>query len=212
MSRRLVNITLDNLSDLPTRCRNCVYWELDPGAAQRAADNGGAALEKAAWVADALLEWGCCGQLVYVDGVPAGYVMYAPPAYVPRSIAFPTSPVSPDAVLLMTGRIVAEFAGSGLGRMLLQGLARDVVRRGIRAVEAFGRTTDGAPTPATRGADYRCLLPAGYLRAVGFKTIRQHPLTPRMRLDVKSTATWREDVEYAIEKLLGSMQSPVLSR
>jgi hypothetical protein len=185
---------------------------LDPGAAQRAADNGGAALEKEAWVSDALLEWGCCGQLVYVDGVPAGYVMYAPPAYVPRSIAFPTSPVSPDAVLLMTGRIVAEFAGSGLGRMLLQGLARDVVRRGIRAVEAFGRTTDGAPTPATRGADYRCLLPAGYLRAVGFKTIRQHPLTPRMRLDVKSTATWREDVEYAIERLLGSMQSPVLSR
>ena len=212
MSRRLVNITLDKLADLPTRCRNCVYWELDPGAAQRADDNGGAGLEKEAWVSDALLEWGCCGQLVYVDGMPAGYVMYAPPAYVPRSIAFPTSPVSPDAVLLMTGRVVPEFAGSGLGRMLLQGLARDVVRRGIRAVEAFGRTTDGAPAPATHGADYRCLLPAGYLRAVGFKTIRKHPLTPRLRLDVKSTATWREDVEYAIEKLLGSMQSPVLSR
>ena len=212
MSRRLVNITLDNLSDLPTRCRDCVYWELDPAAAERAHENGGAALEKEAWVSDALLEWGCCGQLVYVDGAPAGYVMYAPPAYVPRSIAFPTSPVSPDAVLLMTGRILPEFAGSGLGRMLLQGLARDVVRRGIRAVEAFGRTTDGAPGPVTRGADYRCLLPAGYLRAVGFKTIRQHPLTPRMRLDVKNTATWREDVEYAIERLLGSMQNPVLSR
>ena len=42
MSRRLVNITLDNVSDLPTQCRNCVYWELDPGAAQRAHDNGGA--------------------------------------------------------------------------------------------------------------------------------------------------------------------------
>jgi hypothetical protein len=33
-----------------------------------------------------------------------------------------------------------------------------------------------------------------------------------MRLDVKTTATWREDVEYAIERLLGSMQSPALSR
>jgi GNAT superfamily N-acetyltransferase len=212
MSRRLVNITLDNMSDLPTRCRDCVYWELDPGAAARAHDNGGEGLEKEAWLSDALLEWGSCGQLAYVDGAPAGYVTYAPPAYVPRSIAFPTSPVSPDAVLLMTGRILPEFAGSGLGRMLLQGLARDVVRRGIRAVEAFGRNNDGAPTSATRGADYTCLLPTGYLRAVGFKTIRQHPLTPRMRLDVKTTATWREDVEYAIERLLGSMHSPVLSR
>ena len=32
MSRRLVSITLDNLSDLPVRCRGCVYWELDPVA------------------------------------------------------------------------------------------------------------------------------------------------------------------------------------
>jgi hypothetical protein len=212
MSRRLVNITLDNLSDLPTQCRNCVYWELDPVAGERARDSGGATLEKEAWVSDTLLEWGCCGQLVYVDGVPAGYVMYAPPAYVPRAIAFPTSPVSPDAVLLITGRIVPEFAGGGLGRMLLQGLARDVLRRGIRAVEAFGRTADGKPGPLTRGADFRCLLPADYLRAVGFKTVRHHPVTPRLRLDVKSTATWREDVEYAIERLLGSMQSPALSR
>lgn len=212
MSRRLVNVTLDNVSDLPTQCRNCVYWELDPVAGERARDSGGAALEKEAWVSDTLLEWGCCGQLVYVDGVPAGYVMYAPPAYVPRAIAFATSPVSPDAVLLITGRIVPEFAGGGLGRMLLQGVARDVLRRGIRAVEAFGRTSDGAPGPMTHGADFRCLLPADYLRAVGFKTIRQHPVTPRLRLDVKTTATWREDVEYALERLLGSVPSPALSR
>ena len=209
MSRRLVNVTLDNLSDLPSRCRNCVYWELDPVAGERAVEAGGAALEKEAWVSDTLLEWGCCGQLVYVDGIPAGYVLYAPPAYVPRSIAFPTSPVSPDAVLLMTGRVLPEFIGGGLGRMLLQGVARDVVRRGIRAVEAFGRSTDLSPPG---GADYSCVLPTGYLRAVGFKTVRAHPVTPRLRLDVKTTATWREDVEYALERLLGSMHAPVLSR
>jgi GNAT superfamily N-acetyltransferase len=212
MSRRLVNVTLDNLSDLPNRCRSCVYWELDPVAGERAKDSGDSGLEKEAWVSDTLLEWGCCGQLVYVDAAPAGYVLYAPPAYVPRSIAFPTSPVSPDAVLLMTGQILPEFRGGGLGRMLLQGLARDVVRRGVRAIEAFGRTGEGNPSPLTRGADYTCLLPVEYLRAVGFKTVRNHPSTPRLRLDVKSTVTWREDVEYAIERLLGSMHAPVLSR
>jgi GNAT superfamily N-acetyltransferase len=208
MSRRLVNITLDNLSDLPTKCRNCVYWELDPVAGERAQECVDAGLEKEAWVSDTLLEWGSCGQLAYVDGAPAGYVLYAPSAYVPRSVAFPTSPVSADAVLLMTARIVPEFAGGGLGRMLVQAVARDVVRRGIRAIEAFGSGDAADSDPA----DHRCLLPADYLRAVGFKTVRPHPKTPRLRLDVKTTVTWKEDVEYALDKLLSSMQTPVLSR
>lgn len=217
MSRRLVNITLDNLSDLPVNCRNCVFWELDPVAGGRAkAAAGDTDLEKEAWVSDTLLEWGSCGQLVYVDGAPAGYVLYAPAAYVPRAVAFPTSPVSSDAVLLMTARIVPDFAGGGLGRMLVQGVARDISRRGIRAIEAFGRATSrarGAEPPADPEApDYGCLLPADYLLAVGFKTVRHHPRTPRLRLDIKTTVSWKEDVEYALERLLGSLQAPVLSR
>ena len=64
--------------------------------------------------------------------------MFAPPSYVPRSVAFPTSPVSADAVLLMTASVLPEFAGGGLGRMLVQGVAKDLVRRGVKAIEAFG--------------------------------------------------------------------------
>ena len=94
MSRRAVNITLDNLDDLPGRCRQCVFWELDPVSHDRAVEVGDTAFEKESWVSATLLEWGSCGKVVYVDGVPAGYVMYAPPMYVPRSVAFPTSPVS----------------------------------------------------------------------------------------------------------------------
>ena len=224
MSRRLASITLDNLCDLPSRCRSCVFWELDPVAGERACDSGGTELEKEAWVSDTLLEWGSCGQLIYVDGVAAGYILYAPPAYVPRSVAFPTSPVSPDAVLLMTARLRPEFTGAGLGRMLIQGVARDVTRRGLKAIEAFGRHNDrkdaepqqwAAPPPRQRAeqqGEHSCVLPADYLLAVGFKTVRPHPKTPRLRLDLKSTASWREDVEYALERLLGSMQVPALSR
>jgi hypothetical protein len=202
--RRLVSITLDNLGDLPHRCRGCVFWELDPVAAERACDAGDSELEKEAWVSDTLLEWGSCGFLLYVDGVPAGYALYAPPAYVPRSVAFPTSPVSPDAMLLMTARLMPEFVGGGLGRTLVQAVARDIARRGMKAIEAFGRKTDDA--------EHSCLLPADYLLAVGFKTVRPHPKTPRLRLDIKSTASWREDVEYALDRLLSSMQAPVLAR
>jgi GNAT superfamily N-acetyltransferase len=202
VTRRLVNVTLDNLHELPRRCRSCVFWELDPVAGERAAQSGDPALEKEAWVSAALLEWGSCGKLICVDNVAAGYMLYAPPLYVPRSVAFPTSPVSPDAVLLMTAHVLPEFAGGGLGRMLIQGAAKDLVRRGIKAVEAFGDAKWERPA---------CVVPADYLLAVGFKTVRPHHRYPRLRLELKNTLSWREDVEVALERLLGSMApEPVL--
>ncbi len=217
MSRRLVNVTLDNLGDISPECRGCVFWELDPVSGERARSRGATELEKEAWVSDTLLEWGSCGQLVYVDGVPAGHALYAPPAYVPRSVAFPTSPVSADAVLLMSARVLPDFTGGGLGRMLVQGVARDAVRRGIKAIEAFGSTDAEPPAGPASSAPERhgpssCLLPADYLRAVGFKTVRPHPRTPRLRLDLKTTATWKEDVESAFERLLSSIHAPALNR
>jgi GNAT superfamily N-acetyltransferase len=196
VSRRLVNITLDNLEDLPIRCRRCVFWELDPVSKQRAEDVGDPELEKEAWISSTLLEWGSCGKLVYVDGVAAGFVMYAPPLYVPRSVAFPTSPVSADAALMMTAHILPEFQGGGLGRMLVQGVAKDLTRRGVRAIEAFGDLKWEKPG---------CVMPAEYMLAVGFKTVRPHHRFPRLRLELKSAISWREDVEVALERLLGSM-------
>ncbi len=100
MGRRLVPLTLDNLPDLPHRCRACVFWELDPVSGEAAVKSGTSSLEKEAWISAVLLDWGSCGRVVYVDDVPVGFVLYAPPAYVPRSTAFPTSPLSPDAVQL----------------------------------------------------------------------------------------------------------------
>jgi GNAT superfamily N-acetyltransferase len=200
MSRRLVSLTLDTLEDLPSRCRKCIFWELDPVARDRALDAGSPDLEKEAWVSATLLEWGSCGKLVYVDGVPAGYVMFAPPAYVPRSVAFPTSPVSPDAVLLMTAHVVPEFAGGGLGRMLVQGVAKDVTKRGIKAIEAFADL---------KWEGRNCMVPADYLLSVGFKTVRPHHRYPRLRLELRTALSWKSDVEYALEKLLGSMSPPV---
>lgn len=212
MSRRLVHLTLDNLSDLPAPCRRCVFWELDPVAGRRAAEDGDTELEKEAWISDTLLEWGSCGVLVYADTIPAGYALYAPPAYVPRSLAFPTSPVGADAVLLAAARVVPEFRGGGLGRVLVQSVAREVVRRGFRAIEAFGHHGIGQVPGDDVSEGDGCVLPADYLRAVGFKTVRPHPRVSRLRLDIRSTVSWREDVEYAIERLFGSVPAPVLSR
>ena len=82
-------------------------------------------------------------------------------------------------------------------RRLVQGAAKDLQRRGIRAIEAFG---DG------KWEKPGCVVPADHLLAVGFKTVRPHPRFPRLRLELKNALSWREDVEVALERLLGSMQ------
>ncbi|CAO0827958.1 hypothetical protein SMICM17S_07292 [Streptomyces microflavus] len=178
MGRRLVPLTLDNLEDLPERCRACVFWELDPVSGEAAVKAGKPELEKEAWISAVLLEWGSCGRVVYVDDVAVGFVLYAPPAYVPRSTAFPTSPVSPDAVQLITGLIVPGYQGQGLGRVMVQTVAKDVLRRGFKAIEAFGDA---------RAEEFGCVLPADHLLAVGFKTVRPHPRYPRLRLELRTT-------------------------
>ncbi|RAJ66523.1 acetyltransferase (GNAT) family protein [Streptomyces sp. Amel2xB2] len=202
MGRQLVPLTLDNLKDLPGRCRACVFWELDPVSGEAAVRAGRPEVEKESWISAVLLEWGSCGRVVYVDDRPVGFVLYAPPAYVPRSFAFPTSPVSPDAVQLMTAWMRPEHQGEGLGRVIVQTVAKDLLRRGFKAIEAFG---------SARWTEPACLLPADHLLSVGFKTVRPHHSFPRMRLELRSTVSWREDVERALDQLLGAVQKdPVL--
>src|SRR5437016_5059049 len=101
-----------------------------------------------------------------------------------------------DSVLLITDHVLTEFASGGLGRMLVQSMAKDLTRRGVKAIEAFG-VHDWEPNA--------CMLPADYLLAVGFKTVRPHHRYPRLRLELKTAISWREDVEVALERLLGSM-------
>lgn len=206
MARRVVALTLDNASDLPSQCRSCVFWELDPVTGERACRSGDPVLEKEAWLSDTLLQWGSCGFLAYVDERPAGYVLFAPPAYVPRAMGFPTSPISPDSVLLMTGRVEPELLGLGIGRMLVQAVARDAVLRNVRAIEAFARTSPTGPDEQAGpvGDGVRCLTPADYLRSVGFTTVRDHPRTPRLRMDVRTALTWRAEVESALDRLLAT--------
>lgn len=200
MARRVIGVTLDNLDQLPGRCRRCVFWELAPHIRDQAEDFGQIEMEKEAWVSSVLLEWGSCGRIALVDEVPAGYVLYAPPAAVPNATTFPTGPVSADAVLLATLRVLAPFAGSGLGRSLVQEVVRDLTRRGVKAVEVFG---DAQPVEAST-----CVVPAAFAQSVGFKTVAPHPRWPRLRLELRTAMAWKEDVEAALEQLLGSVPVP----
>ena len=113
---------------------------------------------------------------------------------------FATAPVSGDAVLLASTYIEPEFRGAGLGRVLIQSMAKDLIKHGgIGAVETFG---------AHRPHAGSCVLPVDFLLAVGFRTHRAHARFPRMRMDLRTTVTWREEFEAAAEKILGVVKRP----
>jgi GNAT superfamily N-acetyltransferase len=199
MSRKVVRLTLDHLAELDSPCTTCLFWQLDPVSRERVPP-AEAAAEKEAWVSHVLREWGSCGRVVLVDDRPVGYAIYAPPPYMPGAGAFPTAPVSPDAVLLSTVWVDPAHRGGGLARMLVQGMARDLVKRGgLSAVEAFGDTRGP-------GRAVGCVVPADFLGSVGFKTHRPHGTTPRMRMELRTALTWRTEVEAALERLVGAVR------
>lgn len=147
------------------------------------------------WVGDVLREWGGCGRVVLVEDQPCGWAVFAPPAFVPGADGLPTSPVSPDAVLLATVYVAEERRGGGLARLLIQGMARDLTRRKVAAVEAFADTRG-----RTLGADVS-VLPVGFYEAVGFRVQRAHSTTPRMRMDLRTAVSWRDEVGQALERI-----------
>lgn len=198
MSRKVERLTLDNLAMLPGQCSSCVFWEFDP--VRRAEIRGHEAEEKAAWVSTMLREWGSIGRVLSIDGVAVGHLIWAPALYLPGADSFATAPVSSDAILLASGYVDPARRGQGLGRVLIQAMAKDLIRQGgIGAIETFGAHRERAEV---------CALPADFLLAVGFRTHRAHPRYPRMRMDLRTTVTWREEFESAAERILGVVKRP----
>jgi len=160
------------------------------------------------------------------DELCLGYVFYAPPRAVPRAGRFPTGPVSPDAVLLTSLGVESSQGGADLPGTLIAAVAGDLVRRGVRALEAFGRTaevselsdpmsvpSDVAPVMEALGdcSVEQCVLDADLLLDAGFVVVSHHTYFPRLRLELEQGLGWKADVEAALERLLQSaqLQQPV---
>ena len=191
----IVALTMAGLSRIPEHCRTCVCWEVEPAAA---AGLGPAdrAFEKEAWLSGIMLTWGSAGLLATAGDRTAGYAQFAPPTATPGAAAFPSGPVSPDAVLLTTIRAEPAFTGAGVaGRLIAESVAA-LSRRRVRAIEAFGSRRPG-PDPAMP-----CVIPADLLQANGFEVVRAHPEYPRLRYELEPESDWKAEVEAALESLL----------
>ncbi len=240
MSARITPLRLEAFEQLPKHARRCVFWELDPSTLRGDDHLADPEFEKEAWLSMVMLEWGSCGQLAVdcgsdADGNPTssiddapclGYVFYAPPRAVPRARLFPTGPVSADAVLLTSLGVESGADADGITRQLMASVVADLVRRGVRALEAFGRSADAleltkphmvppelTPAVETLGdcSVEQCVVDADFLLDVGFEVVAPHRYFPRLRLELEQGLGWKADVEAALERLLASaqLQQPV---
>jgi GNAT superfamily N-acetyltransferase len=170
MVDRLVDVTLDNLRLAPPQCLDSVFWEV-----RSTAPLEDARFHKEEWFSSTLLEWGGCGKLAVDEERSDGFAQYAPGPYFPRLEDYRCGRVSDDAVYLSYCYVVEGRRGAGLGTRLVRTVARDLVDRGYRAVEAIG----------DREARQDWVLPAAFLAANGFGVLLEDPRFPLMRLDLR---------------------------
>lgn len=194
-SPRLRSLSRQGLRGLPASCGSCPLGEgvtVDP---------------ESTWVRAAEDQWGQVG-VVAVDpakdpGPDAvmGYLLFCPPLHVPRRGPHQGGGLSPDAAVVLSIRVRPAYTGGGIGRQLVQAAAARVARadglgRGLRphrlrALEVRGTRLGGS-----------CALPeVDFLQSCGFEISREHPLYPKLRLDLSSTVRWRWSLSSSLERL-----------
>ncbi len=200
MPRRLRPMTAADLSLLPDPCARCTFWEvsLHDLAAPDHLHRDRTQIKRE-WADTVTRRWGYCGVIATEGDELLGYATMAPAGMVPRLGALDTAyPINPDAAVLLSTRVEEPYRGRGLGRQLIQAAAGLMVRRDIRAIDAVGSYREGPS----------CISPVGFLQRVGFSVVRQHPVTPRLRMDLQSTARWLPDLGAAWNRLTGLMPQP----
>lgn len=185
---------LERLDDLPEACRSCVFWEA-AGSRPGPAPEGEAGKE--AWWRATELEWGIPGKGVYVDDALVGYVLYGPADHFPRVRASGKA-ASDDALLLATLWVSPDHRGGGVAKTLVQVALREAVRRGLRAVEAVAVRRD-------EPGEWHCMVPAAFLLAHGFEVRQDDPVHPLLRLDLRQTVRWQEQVGHALESVVSAL-------
>ncbi|MBA4370760.1 MAG: hypothetical protein C0418_04195 [Coriobacteriaceae bacterium] len=200
MTRKFRPLTPQLLRRVPDMCVGCVFWESGSRLEARCGSEQDLA-RAVAWAEHVTAEWGEPGRAALEEGEVLGIVKYAPARYFPQARNMPAGPPSDDAVLLACMHIVPEARQHGLGKLLLHAALRDLVGRGERSVEAYGVASqpDYATSP---------LVGVEFLLRSGFTVLRPHPDMPLMRLDLRTLAVLRGDLETMLDALRIPLGAP----
>ena len=200
-ARRLRPMTAADLDLLPDPCGRCVFWETSVADLAAPAEHPDRAARKAEWAQQVTDHWGYCGVLAVHEDEVIGFLTLAPARFVRRLPAFASTAVSADVAVLLSAQVVEGWRGKGIGRQLVTTAAGLVTRRDIRALEAVGTRHDGPS----------CMMPVTWLEAVGFAVVREHPVTPRLRMDLQATQRW-PGLGAAWNRLTGLVTAPVAAQ
>lgn len=195
--RDLRLLTPHDLTVLEGGCSRSGYWQSAPSNGLVAAVNPPDLVGN--WVEEVTADWAPPGRVAYVDGRAVGVALLAPARHVPRLAAFATAPVDPAAIVLLTVEATGPDV-TGVRKALFHAVARDALRRGARSLEAIGARPRVAPHP--------CVLAVDVLERWGFRVAREHPAHPRMRLDLRTALTLREDARAVLAGLLAKVPRP----
>lgn len=169
---RISPLTTDVVAALPA-CTSCPHHSV---------------IDDLAWArsTEAVLGW--CGVALRQEGEVRGYLLLAAPGLAPTT----SVPLSVDAAVVVQVWVHHDVRGHGVGRQLVQAAGAAAHRRRIVALEAVGSHGPGS-----------CVAPsARWLRRTGFEVTRQHPLHPRLRLDLSRTVTWPH-LRSAVDRVRG---------
>lgn len=200
MSAKTQPLATPQLDELPPACRACVFWEVAGAPAGPPDAREGEAVAalrrsaKEAWWQEAVVAGAAPAVGAYRDEQLVGYALVSTDERLPRPPELGATP-SVDALFLATLWVREDERGAGVGSRLLQAVLRIAHEQGLAAVEAFGRRPRPPLAP-------RCLVPESFLQACGFQVIREHPVTPLLRVELRQTARWQESLEQALESLV----------
>lgn len=193
MTRRLKPLGFEHIGVLPCECNGCVFWETREKLEIRC----GAACDVETlrdWYRDITAEWGDVGRIACEDNQILGFIKYAPAAAFPQALNMPAGPPLPAAPLLACIHIRDDARRHGLGQVLLQAALKDLVVRGEKSVQAYATARRG-------DMSHSPVMGVEFLLRQGFTVTRPHPEYPLLQLDLRSLATWTENLEAVLETL-----------
>jgi len=201
MARKLRPLTLADFERLPTGCAGCIFWE-SAGHHELRCGSVCDSEVQAKWYHRVIEEWGDCGRVAVEDDEVLGFIKYAPSGYFAQTTSFAAAPADPRIPLIACMHITSDARNHGLGSVLLRAALRDLVQRGERKVEAFGATK--RPEPIEESP----LVGIEFLQRNGFTITRPDPRYPLLQLELRSLATWTENLEAVLDSLKIPLHMP----
>jgi GNAT superfamily N-acetyltransferase len=198
--RKIIGLSMLDRESLPVECAGCVFWE----TATRLPFECGSRCDDAQaveWVRTVSAEWGECGRAVVEDGETMGFIKYAPPVYLPQARHLQAGPPEAGVPLIACMHIAPNARRAGVGGLLLRAAMRDLAMRGERSVQAYAIT-------GSRDLSHMPVVGVEFLLRHGFTVSRPHPETPLLRVDLKTLASWTENLEAVLESLKIPLRAP----